>query len=120
VSVDCRDHQCIEPDGDGWGAPVGIKRQPGHTAASVGAWCSDVAEDTTVVLEGTVLHADAPNAAWTQLWTATLSDGAPTSTSGAEPIYIGCFRFLRWRLNTSSAPNPGSVVHLAFDGDLSE
>jgi len=120
MSLDCRHYQSVGPAGEVWATPKPIRRTSGHATASVGAWCSDVVEDTEVVLEGTVVHPDAPSGAWSQVWTATLSTDSPVASSGTSPLYIGCFRFLRWRLTTSATPNEGSVVHLAFDGDFSE
>ncbi len=71
-----------------------------------------------MVLSGTVDHPDAPDGAWSTLWSGAVDPGTPARPGG--PIYVGTVRWLRWVVTTESTPTPGSTLHLAIDGDLQE
>ena len=108
----------LRPDDEGWPSPRPVARPPGLRSVGVGAWVENPTADTTVVFEGTALHPDAPPAAWTPLWSATVGAAPPAAASG--PLFLGAVRWIRWRLSTPTAPTRDAVLHLAIDGDLPE
>lgn len=120
VSEAVRHTALARPLDDRWSQPDAFRRAPGFTLAGAAARGESLTESTTVVFEGTVLGIDAPDAAWTPVWSAELSSEVPVAVSGGTPLYFGAFRFLRWRLSTTAAPESGAVIHIALDGDIQE
>jgi len=108
------------PLDESWSQPDAFRRAPGFTLAGAAARGESLTEATTVVFEGTVLGIDAPDAAWTTVWSAELSGDEPVAVSGETPLYFGAFRFLRWRLVPNAAPESGAAIHIALDGDIQE
>lgn len=99
--------------GGAWTGLAVIEREAGARLVGVVALAAGLVlgGDVTVSLQGTVLHPDAPDGAWVELWSGSLSSAAPAAASVASPIYVGAASWLRWRL--SPAPS-GASVQLAL------
>lgn len=111
-----RSHQILRPDGEGgWGSPTAWSRPEGVQAGSVGAWLTAAAGTTTVALQGTVVHTDAPAGAWTTLASWTLEDAELAASSGLQPVFLGTCRFFRWVVSSTEAPPLGAALHLCIE-----
>lgn len=99
-----------------WPAPGVWRRPDGVTSVAAGAWLTGGTGPVTVVLEGTVLHPSAPDAAWSPLASWTLGPEAPVATSGLAPLVVALVRFVRWRLaSTPEAAPPGAALSLTLE-----
>jgi hypothetical protein len=72
----------------------------------------------TAALQGTALHPEAPEGAWTTLATLVCTEEAPAAglVGQALVVVLGC-RFLRWSLRHVGAAGL-SDLHLVMAGDL--
>lgn len=111
-----RHHRIVRAQDNTWAPPAVWTRPDGVQTGAAGAWLSGGSGPVDVVLEGTVLHADAPADAWTALASWTLSPDGPTATTGLQPVLLGLVRFVRWRISSSpDAAPPGASLSLAIE-----
>jgi hypothetical protein len=111
-----RSHQILRPDGiGGWTSPTAWTRPDGVQTGSVGAWLTAAAGTTTITLQGTVVHTDAPAAAWSNLASWTLEGAELAASSGLQPVFLGTCRFFRWVVSSTSAPPLGAAMHLCIE-----
>jgi len=109
-----RSVQRTSASGGAWTALSVVEREAGVRLVGLVALAAGLSLGSEVVvrLQGTVLHPDATDAAWVELWSGTLTSSTPAAGSVATPVYVGAATWLRWTLST---PAPvGASVQLAL------